>query len=222
MRSAEKRLEVIASNLANVDSNGFKRSSASSREFARVLNGRIERELSTTLQYSFAQGALRQTSETYDFALSGDGFFAVEGSQGELLTRDGRFFVDDEGVLQTFEGLPVVWDGARGTIDPAGQAITVDAEGVVRQAANQVGKLRVVDFDDKSSLTVDSRGFFVAPSSALEKAPEAQVRQGYLEQSNVSAVDEMVAMIAVQRQFESGARVMSAIDQTYRRLTNPR
>jgi flagellar basal-body rod protein FlgG len=222
MRSAEKRLETIAANLANVDSNGFKRSSSTSREFERVLGGRVERELKTSVQHNFAQGALRQTGETYDLALSGDGFFAVEGSQGELLTRDGRFFVDGEGVLQTFEGLPVVWDGPRGTIDPAGEAITVDSEGVVRQAASQVGKLRIVDFEDKSSLRVESRGFFVAPSSALERPLEGQVRQGYLEQSNVSAVDEMVAMIAVQRQFEAGARVMSSIDQTYRRLTNPR
>lgn len=222
MRSAEKRLETIAANLANVDSNGFKKTTASVREFERVLRGRVEREISTKLEYNFAQGALRQTAGTYDLALAGEGFFAVEGEQGELLTRDGRFFVDDKGTLQTFEGLPVVWSGPRGTIDPAGVEITVDGEGFVRQGLNQVGRLRVVDYEDKTSLTIDARGFFVAPPTAVERAADAQVRQGYLEQSNVSAVDEMVALIAAQRQFESGARVLSSIDQTYRRLTAPR
>lgn len=222
MRSAEKRLETIAANLANVDSNGFKKTTATVREFERVLRGRVEREISTKLQYNFAQGALRQTGETYDLALAGEGFFAVEGAQGELLTRDGRFFIDEKGALQTFEGLPVVWQGARGTIDPAGVSITVDGEGYVRQGPNQVGQLRIVDYEDKKSLTVDSRGFFIASPELAERPAEAQVRHGYLEQSNVSAVEEMVAMIAVQRQFEAGARVLSSIDQTYRRLTAPR
>lgn len=222
MRAAEKRLETIAANLANVDSNGFKRTTATIREFERVLRGRTEREISTKLQHNFSQGALRSTGQPYDLALAGEGFFTIEGANGEMYTRDGRFFVDDKGVLQTFEGLPVVWDGARGAIDPAGNTVTVDAEGTVRQGQTQVGKLRLADFEDKTALTVDSRGFFIAQPSAVPKAFVGQVRQGNLELSNVSSVEEMVALIAVQRQFEAGARVMSSIDQTYRRLTSPR
>lgn len=222
MRSAEKRLETIAANLANVDSHGFKRTSVSTREFERVLRGRVEREISVKRQYDFAQGALRQTGEPYDFALSGAGFFVVEGPQGELLTRDGRFFVNDRGVLQTFEGLPVAWDGPRGTIEPNGAPVVVDAEGAVRQGPNAIGRLRLVDYADKAGLTIDSRGFFRASLKMIESPAAAQVRQGHLEQSNVSSIDEMVALIAVQRQFESGTKVMTAIDQTYRRLTSPR
>jgi len=222
MRTAEKRLEAIASNLANVDSNGFKRTGITAREFERVMNGRVEREVSIKTQFNFEQGTLRETGEPYDFALSGDGFFVVDSPQGELLTRDGRFFVDDKGVLQTFEGLPVAWDGARGTIDPTNLEVTVDSEGYVRQGTSQVGRIRVVDYDDKTALRVDSRGFFTADVSATPKPATAQVRHKFLETSNVSAVDEMVAMIAVQRQFEAGAKLLSAIDQSYRRLTTSR
>ena len=222
MRSAEKRLEIIASNLSNVDSNGFKRSGAVSREFERVLAGRSERGIETRAQYNFAQGPMKETGGEYDLALAGEGFFVVDGPDGELLTRDGRFFVDDRGVLQTFDGYPVAWEGARGTIDPVGGSLTVDAEGYVRQGQSQVGRIRVVDYEDKSQLAVDSRGFFVAPLSAVPQPAAADVRHGYLERSNVSAIDEMVALISVQRQFEAGAKLLSAIDQTYRRLTSPR
>lgn len=222
MRTAEKRLEAIASNLANVDSNGFKRTGVTAREFERVLNGRVEREVSLKANYNFSQGPLRETGNVYDLGLSGDGFFVVDGKDGELLTRDGRFFVDDKGVLQTFEGLPVAWDGARGALDPNGVEPTIDSEGYVRQGQSQVGRIRIVDYEDKASLRAQTGGLFSADVSATPLPSTAQVRQGYLETSNVSAVDEMVAMIAVQRQFEAGAKLMSAIDQTYRRLTSPR
>ena len=222
MTSAEKRLEVIASNLANLGTNGFKRTSTSSASFDALLEGRVVRGVASSRGIDFAQGPLRATGEPYDLALHGEGFFAVEGPGGELYTRDGRFVVDERGVLQTVEGRPIAWEGARGTLDPVGAPVTIDAEGRVRQGELPVGTIRVVAFVRPGLLRPQSGGFFSAPSEALARPSLAQVRQGHLETANVSAVDELVALIAVQRRFEAGTRVMTAIDQSYRRLANPR
>lgn len=220
--SAEKRMETIAANLANLSAPGFKRSADAMHSFDSVLGNRVERRTVSRRETDFSQGTLQSSGNTYDLALHGRGFFTVEGAQGELYTRDGRFLVDDKGVLQTQEGLPVAWEGARGTVDPTGATVTVDAGGTVRQGDAEVGQLRIVDFDRPSQLVSRRGGFFEAPAQLAPRPSEAEVRQGYIEQANVSAVDELVAMIAVQRRFEMGTRVMGSIEQSYRRLTNPR
>jgi len=220
--SAEKRLEMIASNLANLSAPGFKRTADVVHSFDSVLGNRVQRRTVTRRETDFSQGTLQSSANTYDLALHGRGFFTVEGARGELYTRDGRFLVDDKGVLQTQEGLSVAWQGARGTIDPTGAAVTVDAAGNVRQGDAEIGQLRIVDFDRPSELVTRRGGFFEAPTQLVPRPSEAEVRQGYIEQANVSAVDELVAMIAVQRRFEMGTRVMGSIEQSYRRLTNPR
>lgn len=219
---AEKRLDAIAGNLANLAVNGYKRSNVVSKTFETVLHGERQTRVTSRRSIDFSQGTLRPTGGEFDLALHGKGFFGVEGQDGELYTRDGRFVVDDKGVLQTLDGLPVTWEGPRGTIDPAGGKITVDFEGNVSQGTTPIGKLRVVEFERTDRLTLQRGGFYRAPND-LEITPStAEVRQGSLETSNASAVDELIALISVQRQFESGTRLMSTIDQSYRRLTNPR
>lgn len=220
--AAEKRLETIAANLANSSAPGFKRSGTASFSFDALLGQRIERRVAARTTIDYTQGPLKPTEGTFDIALHGTGFFTVEGAQGELYTRDGRFFADDKGVLQTMDGLPVAWEGARGTVDPGGAAVTVDTEGIVRQGDQTVGRLRIVDFEHYEQLEHQGGGFFAAPRNVLPIASEALVRQGQLEQANVSPIDEMVALIAVQRQFEAGTRLLQTIDQSYRRLTTPR
>jgi flagellar basal-body rod protein FlgF len=220
--SAEKRLESIASNLANVSANGFKRTSTATRSFDAVLRGQAERQIASQRVIDYGQGTLRSTGEAYDLALFGSGFFAVEGRAGEMYTRDGRFLVNDTGVLQTLEGLPVAWEGPRGTIDPNGAAVTIDAHGAVHQGEAQVGKLRVVDFARLDRLQPLRGGFYRATREAVAAESQAEVRQGHLELANVAAVDELVALVTVQRQFEAGTRLLSTIDQSYRRLTSQR
>jgi flagellar basal-body rod protein FlgG len=125
-------------------------------------------------------------------------------------------------VLQTLEGYPVAWQGGRGTIDPTGLSVLVDPEGRVMQGEQELGQLRIVDFEDKSALSQDRRGFYHASARAREVPHRSSVRQGLLEAANVNAVDEMVAMISAQRAFESATRMMQMIDQTYRRLNSLR
>lgn len=222
MHAAERRMEAITSNLANLGVHGFKRRSLATNSFDAVLQGAVQRQIGTRTVVDHAQGTLVQSDGAYDLALAGRGFFAVETARGEAYTRNGQFRVDDAGVLQTLEGLPVAWEGARGTIDPTGDHVRVDPEGHVFQGEQPVGQLRVVDFDRPEALRQDRGGYYHAPRGVEQVPHGAAVRQGVLEAANVSAVDEMVAMIGAQRSFESATRLMQMIDQTYRRLTSLR
>jgi flagellar basal body rod protein FlgG len=222
MHSAERRMEAIASNLANMGVHGFKRRSQATNAFDVVLRGQLQRQVGTRTVVDHGQGTLVQSDGQFDLALAGAGFFAVETEGGEAYTRNGQFRVDDSGVLQTLEGYPVAWQGARGTIDPTGLPVLVDPEGRVMQGEAALGQLRIVDFEDTGALTQDRRGYYHAQARAQEAPHRASVRQGLLEAANVHAVDEMVAMIAAQRAFESATRLMQMIDQTYRRLNSLR
>jgi flagellar basal body rod protein FlgG len=219
--AAERRLDAVTQNLANLDVSGFKRRATSLASFDVALRGGIERQTRSRSSVDYSQGPVGATGNPLDLALAGPGFFAVEGARGELYTRDGRFHLDASGVLQTADGLPVAWDGGRGTIDASGLAVQVDAEGVVTQGTERVGKLRIVDFAASDRLHQVGRGYFQAPRGAGERASSAEVRQGHVERANVSAVDEMVELISVQRSFESATRLLAMIDQSYRRLTSP-
>ncbi len=219
MTAAERRLEAIALNLANLSVAGFKRRGTATEGFDTALRQKLERHVRTRYAVDFSQGTLAATGEPYHLALSGPGFFAVETASGEAYTRNGRFHVDEAGVLQTSEGLPVAWEGARGTIDPQGPEVLIDPEGQVWQAESQLGRLRLVDFASRAELVPDGHGYLHASARLAEVPHQAEVRQKNLEQANVSAVDEMIALIATQRSFESATRLMSMIERGYQRLT---
>lgn len=222
MSSAERGLDAVASNLANLGVNGYKRRAAATQSFDTMLRGKLERQVGTRTSVDFAQGTLRNTENAYDLALSGRGFFAVETPRGEAYTRNGQFHIDGEGRLQSVEGYSVAWDGGRATVDTEGPEIIVDQEGAVWQGTDKLGNLKLVNFADPSQLEVQGSGYFTAPGGARRAAREGDVVQKSLETANVSAIDEMVELIALQRNYESSARLMSNIEQTYKRLTAQR
>ena len=222
MDSAQRRMEAITSNLANLGVNGFKRRSVATNSFDTILQGQVRRQIGTRTVVDHSQGTLVPSDRAYDLALAGEGFFAVETPKGEAYTRNGQFQIDDSGVLQTLEGFPVAWEGGRGSIDPTGPDLVVDPEGYVSQGPEQLGQVKVVNFDDRARLHQDRSGYYFAPEGVERSAHTALVRQGVVEAANVNAVDEMVSMISAQRSFESATRLMQMIDQTYRRLTQLR
>ncbi|HEX6885525.1 MAG TPA: flagellar hook basal-body protein [Planctomycetota bacterium] len=221
MAAQQRRLDSISANLANVGTIGFKRGVTASHEVEVQRARGPVRGVTTLAQVDFAQGNLQRTGRDLDLALHGDGFFAVEGPEGEVYTRDGTFHMTEAGMLVTEDGLPLAWEEFRGAIDPVGLPLVIDQGGGVRQGVQDIGRLRVVDFPDPSVLSKDARGFWSAPRAVLPQPSEAQVHQYALEDSNANAVEEMVDMIAVQRAFEVTARTFKAIDETYARLTRP-
>lgn len=221
MSAQQRRLDSISANLANVGTVGFKRGVTASHEVeVERPRGKV-RGVTTLAQVDFAQGNLQRTGRELDLALFGEGFFAVESPDGEAYTRDGTFHMSEAGVLVSEEGFPVAWDEFQGAIDPVGLPLVIDEAGGVRQGNQTIGRLRVVDFADKSVLTRDRNGLWAAPRGSLPTSGEGRVHQYALEDSNANGVEEMVDMIGVQRSFEVVARVFEAIDQTYERLTRP-
>lgn len=219
MRSAERQLETIAHNLANTDTPAYKRRSTVTQTFRLERNGSGDNQPRTTQRIDFEQGLFERTQIATHLALDGDGFFAVEGPRGEVYTRNGTFRLDNSGVLQTTEGYPVAWEGSTGAIDPVGEPIRVETDGMIRQGVKDLGKLKVVAFEDQAALSQNSLDYWEAPIG-LEPGPsEAAVLQGVLEKSNTSSIDELVSMIRVQRSFESSARMLAMIDESYQRLT---
>ena len=220
MVANQSRLDMLAHNLANSQTTAYKRQDgfvqALERESGR---GKGKARLDIERGTDFSQGPLIQTGSPLHFALEGQGFFAVEGPEGESYTRDGSFTVDEEGTLLSASGHPLVWDRQQGAIDPIGSPIDVDAAGVVSQDGRDIGQLRLADFEDRQQLYLDGFGNFRAPLEVLETAHSAVVRQGALEGSNVNPLEEMVSMISVQRAFAGASNVLGMINETYRRLS---
>lgn len=219
MATNQKQMDSHAHNLANTSTTGFKRKTSFVHALATQSLGGDDRELRVKSKIDFSQGELEPTGNPLDLALDGRGFFAVEGPEGEIYTRNGHFQVDKDGVLKTLEGLPLAWENLGGAIDNRGLPIVVNGEGVVRQGERELGRLRIVDFADEQELELHAGGYFAAPLDLKEAAHSAHVVQGALEKSNVNPIEEMVAMISVQRRFAGASNVLGMINETYRRLS---
>lgn len=213
MATAQARMDRLANNLANVQTTAYKRQTSFVHALGRSGEFRVGH------QVDFSQGELERDGNPLHLALDGEGFFAVEGPNGEVYTRNGAFLLDDSGALLTQSGLPVAWEELRGAIDPTGEELRVGSDGTVSQGGRTVGRLRVVNFADLQRLQQDSTGYFRAPLDLAESTHTAAVHQGALEGSNVAPIQEMIAMITVQRSFGGASNVLGMIADTYRRLS---
>ena len=222
MRANQRRLEAITANLSNVSTPAYKRLSTLSEGVAIARADPGDLRVRVSSKTDFTQGPLERTENPLDLALQGEGFFAVEGPEGQVYTRNGSFRLDERGTLTTADGRPVAWRQLGGGIDPVGQPVRVDTAGTVFQGSAEVGALELVAFDDLARLRLDNDGYYRAPAELERDPATAEVHQYALEGSNVSSIDELVAMITVQRSFESAAALMQKIDETYRRLNGVR
>lgn len=211
----ERALEVVANNVANTNTVGFR---ADRLVFEEALaEAGADGPAPASLRYvevaesaaDTAQGALQQTGGALDLALEGDGFFAVRTPAGERYTRAGSFVTDAEGVLVTPQGHPVIAEGgdedepALIRIPPGTADVRIDESGSVFAGADQVGALRIVRFDEapqKEGITL------FTGQNAIDS--DATVRQGYLEMANVNAVAGMNELITVSRTFEAFQKVI--------------
>lgn len=211
LQSRMDSLDLLANNLANTSTSGYK----SDREFyntylsADALNNPdpavgdspvVERHWT-----DFTQGSLTSTANATDLALSGRGFFAVNGPNGTLYTRNGSFQVSPQGLLVTAEGYPVRQsDGQTITLDPNSQLV-VGADGTLSQNGAAIGQLQLSDFADPSQLEKVSGTNFQSPDPrniAPQAATNVQVSQGKLESSNASPTESAARMVTLLRHFE--------------------
>jgi len=232
MMVSEYRQSVIANNLANAETVGFKRDVATFAErdparLAGVRQGVGDRLLETLsggvwlgrTETDFSQGSLTATQNPTDVALDGPGFFLVDKGGRRYATRDGRMRVDPHGMLiSAADGAAMLGPGGVPLrVDPRGGAITVDEGGRIRQDGRIVGQLAVVDYADPRRLRKSGGGRFEIEGLQPIESP-ARVVQGYTESSGVEAVQELVSMIEVSRAYQMNAALLALQDQTVGRL----
>jgi flagellar basal-body rod protein FlgF len=213
--AAYRSMDVIANNIANVSTPGFKRESAKFEEYVsrvRPAEGRsgaqavsFVKDAGTTRDIS--QGNIQSTGAPLDMALNGKGFFTVATPQGERYTRDGHFSLDQDGRIVTSDGYAVQGEGGAITVTPTDGEIHVAADGtissVVNGTLNQLGKLRLTDFADPRGLTKEGGNLYAAGQPGIPAT--ATLVQGSLESSNVQPVLEISKMIEVMRAYEATA-----------------
>jgi flagellar basal-body rod protein FlgG len=210
MLTEQVRQDLIAHDLANASTPGYKADRVTTKSFAAMMlqDGRGQQvgplglgarvETQTT---DLTPGPLRTTDEPLDFAVEGEGFFAVRGAGGTRYTRDGQFQISSKGTLVTATGDEV--------LGPNGQPVTVGADGTV--AAREIGVTKL------DSAKRESDNLF---SGAARGAAAGTVRSGALEGSAVDPVTTMVDMLGSLRAFEAGQRVITTIDSTLAKATN--
>ncbi|HEV7353842.1 MAG TPA: flagellar basal-body rod protein FlgF [Brevundimonas sp.] len=211
-----RELDIVANNIANADTTGFKveqlmtSTEVGSRARNHDVDGGVRFVLDNGVARDFGQGELSQTGRTLDFAIEGEGaFFTVQDAGGEAYTRDGAFTLDPEGRLVTEGGLAVLGGGAEIVLDPAQGEPTVGADGVITQNGLPVGQLTVVRFDNLAVLQKGGDGLYrnVANAAPVD-APDARIRQGMLEGSNVNPLLEITNLIEIQRAYERVTRMI--------------
>jgi len=225
--------DVIANNLANVSTAGFKKDYASIQSFPEALVFAQERQSGSRytqkpvgllssgasiseIGFINSNGSLKQTGGKYDVALVSDGFFAVQTPSGEMYTRNGNFAMDSLGRLIDQNGNLVL--GEKGPIIVNGNELSVEESGDVYVDGVLADTLKVRSFS-KGELEKAGSNLFKANAQGV-RSGDVTIRQGYLEGSNVDATSEMVEMIATMRSFEANQRILKAQDEILGRAVN--
>ena len=223
-----RELDIVANNIANADTSGFKveglileeETVSHARNFG--VYGAPSFVLDQGVGRDFGQGAIRQTGRPLDVALEGEGvFFRIGDPNGgpERYTRDGGFTSDGEGRLVTRDGRPVLDSGgAEIVLDPSQGEPTIAQDGTISQGGATVGQLGVVRFDMLSVLSKDGDGLYRNTSNEQPAdATDAQVRQGMLEGSNVKPILEMTKLIEISRAYERVTKMIENANDLSRR-----
>lgn len=233
MMSVEDRQAVIANNIANSLTPGFKRQTPVQQGYYEVFLG----ETSSANRYNhetapgggakiiathtdFSNGIVSTTGNSLDAALIGPGFFVVDTPEGERFTRNGKFSVGQDGQLVTNHGFTVLGVG-NAPIEVNGGAVEFDGDGQVLVNGEVRGQLRVVEFDDPQQLNRSGLSLLRASDAVLEQsAPAANttVAGGALELANVQVPLEVSNMLLALRAYGANQKVITSIDETVSRL----
>ena len=235
MNVLQKKQENTNANITNVNTTGYKfqgivQSTLESADMINHTNGRKENLVRPLGEYvygnqldevytDFSQGSLIETDKATNFAIVDSGFFVIQLDDGQYgYTRNGEFKVSDQGVLTTLDGYSVMGmdeNNQLSTIPVESDQLSVDHQGYIAEAGRY---LFIADFEDYESLTHLGNTIFTSDVGATRVTGE--VRQGFLETSNIQITDEMVKLIEIAREFESNQKLLHAADETLSKAVN--
>ena len=222
MQNDLDRMDIISQNVVNSATPGYRRALPTNQTFVDVLQSsslsgntaNVEVALPTvTAILDPTAGSKKQTGQPLDLAINGDGYFELTTPEGVAYTRAGNFHIDQSGRLVNQDGYAV--NGDNGDIIVNGKSTaTVSANGDVSDGDNTIGRLRIARFDDKHALEMGPRGLLVTKNKDVQSsASSAQIQSGYLENSNVMPLDEMIHMMETSRHFESQQKLFQGYDE---------
>ena len=209
-----REMSVVANNIANLSTVGFRREGLLFAEHVRRLDDGTNLSMAhaSARAVDLTQGSLTQTGGTFDLAIEGDGFFLVDANGQQRLTRAGSFTALASGELASPDGNRLLDEGGAPLAFPPGsRAVMIGADGTVSADGQPVGRIGLWQPATPSSLQHEEGTLFSA--DAAIPAEGATLMQGYLEESNVSAVGEMARMIEVQRAYDLGQSLLDREDQ---------
>lgn len=206
----EARMAILANNLANVNTPGYKADQVS---FSVVLDEATGLPDITASQFTeMTAGPLEQTAGRLDVAIQGDGFFVVDTPDGRRFTRDGGFQLSGDGTLVTAEGHPVLGSGGPVVVDTEAGPVSIDARGKVWVDGSEVDTLQVVRFPDGQPPAKVGGNLFDGTGDTPVETP--RLVQGAIERSNVSPILEMSRMIEIARGYEAYQKLVQTLDAT--------
>ncbi len=241
MMTQMQKMDVVSNNIANSDTVGFKKDTVVVRSFSEELAKRLDDPKYRLIKFNqgignmslgvfvdevytdFSTGSFEETNGSLDCAISGEGFFAINVTNGngdtvERYTRDGSFVLDSENNLRTSGGNYVVGEG--GNINIPNGVISIDAQGNIFSNNEFVDKIKIVDFSNKESLRKVGDNLYETIDESQEQDFTGSVIQNRLEGSNVNSVQEMVKMISLARNYEANQKMIQTHDSTLNRAVN--
>lgn len=211
-----QKMDITANNLANMSTPGFKNQSVlfleylnAPKETGTTGKDAIRQVVDAASYRDLSNGALKQTHNDLDFAVQGDGYFAVQTPFGARYTRDGSFALNDRREIVNKSGYPVLNTTGQPIIIPEGTTkITVGKNGAVTTDTGEAGQLKVVTFDNEQKLIEEGENLLSAGDMNEQPVERLHVVQGALEGSNVNSIVEMNNMIEILRLYQASQRIL--------------
>ncbi|SLN77131.1 flagellar basal-body rod protein FlgF [Oceanibacterium hippocampi] len=208
-----RELDIIANNIANMNTTAFKSETVLFEEY--LVDTAVGEKASFVQDYgvlrNVGEGALRETGNTLDVALRGNGYMVVQTPGGDRYTRVGQLHVDDAGNLVTGDNHPILDSGGSPIfLDPQGGRPVIATDGSVSNGFGPLGRIDLVTFANEQALKPVGTGLYAAGDQVPEPAEGTEVLQGWLESSNVQGLQEMTRMMDVLRSYQSLQRLLDA------------
>lgn len=235
MVNEQKRLDIISNNIANSATVGYKGENVTSQSFEDVLTLKIRDNSEYYLDRpignmslgvrigevytDYSQGSLRETGNTYDLAVEGQGFFEIRDGENIFYTRDGSFKMTQDGYIVDSEGNHL--QGESGDIQvPVDATVSISTDGSIFANGQFIDTVRLVDFENYDYLEKVGDVSYKTVDGAVSLDATGSIRQGYTEQSNINAVSEMVDLIAITRAYEANQKVIQTEDSLLEKTVN--